>query len=319
MIDRLFGPIWHSVSYSARRYVGRYRHHDQSSQDSNPIEGGGCAAFHHLLDGSNRVVGGEITIYRYTNGGTSCDADVTNYLDNLIAHELGHVLGLGNSSCSGYIMGPTWASSGPAFDECGWADGAWIDGVGMGDQEEFCDWFPTHPSCSPIIINLANNQYRLSGDSDPVSFDITADGAPERITWIGRDSGLAFLARDKNGNGAIDDGRELFGDQTLLSNGTRAANGFEALREYDTNGNGLVDHADAQWDTLLLWFDDDHDAWADAGELRAVASSGITAFDTDYRESRRRDRHRNLFRYRGTAYLGWIRRTIYDVYFRGIP
>lgn len=94
---------------------------------------------------------------------------------------------------------------------------------------------------------------------------------------------------------------------------------FEALREYDTNANDLIDPADARWNTLLLWFDDDHDAWSDPGELRTVASSGITAFDTKYHWSGRRDRHGNVFRYQGMVHLGSIRRPIYDVYFHGVP
>jgi hypothetical protein len=289
------------------------------SYDSNPFSGGGCAAFNHLLDGANRVVGGDITIYRYDNSGASCDADVTYYLDNLIAHELGHVLGLGNTACSGYIMGPSWPSSGPATDECGWVDSAWIDDLDPDDPEEFCDSYPWHPSCSPIVINLANSEYKLSGEDDPVAFDISADGTPERITWTARGSELAFLARDRNGNGMIDDGKELFGDRTVLLNGTWADNGFEALREYDTNGNGLIDPADSRWHMLLLWFDDDHDGRSDPDELRTVASSGITAFDTQYHWTGRRDRHGNLFRYKGMIHLGWIRRPIYDIYFRGVP
>jgi hypothetical protein len=288
------------------------------SLDSNPFEGGHCAAFSHLLDGSNRVVGGDITIYAYTNGGVTCDANVTHYLENLIAHELGHVLGLGNTPCSGYIMGPGWRTTGPATDECSWVATLWND-LDPDDPDEFCDRYPSHPSCSPIVVNLGSGEYKLSGEDDPVVFDITADGVFDRITWTARGSGLAMLACDRNGNGTIDDGKELFGDRTVLSNGMSAANGFEALREYDTNGDGLIDPADARWATLLLWFDYDHDAWSDPGELRAVASSEITAFDTKYHWSGRRDRHGNVFRYQGTVHLGWIRRPIYDVYFRGVP
>ena len=88
---------------------------------------------------------------------------------------------------------------------------------------------------SPLLINLAPGAWRLSGTDDPVGFDIDADGVLNTITWTARDSAIAFLAVDRNQSGTIDHGSELFGNRTMLRSGARARNGFEALKELDSN------------------------------------------------------------------------------------
>lgn len=95
---------------------------------------------------------------------------------------------------------------------------------------------PTEPY-SPIIVNTSGG-YLLSGANDPVLFDIDGDGQLNRIGWTSREGDDAFLALDRNGNGFIDDGTELFGNATRLRSGLAAANGFDALAEFDENGDG---------------------------------------------------------------------------------
>ncbi|HEX6640584.1 MAG TPA: hypothetical protein VF215_05695, partial [Thermoanaerobaculia bacterium] len=123
---------------------------------------------------------------------------------------------------------------------------------------------------SPITINLAAGPYRLTSASEGVFFDIDADGLAERIAWTDGNTNLAFLARDRNHNGRIDDGSELFGNYTKLRNGVTAANGFEALAELDTNGDSVVNSADSSWQDLLLWVDHDHDGRSSAEELIGI-------------------------------------------------
>ncbi|HEX6642854.1 MAG TPA: hypothetical protein VF215_17180, partial [Thermoanaerobaculia bacterium] len=123
------------------------------------------------------------------------------------------------------------------------------------------------------MLNLTAGPWRLAGVDDPVSFDLDADGEAERIGWTAADSGLAFLSIDLNANGAIDDGAELFGIGTLIPGGVRASNGFEALRQYDTNGDRVLDAADAHWSSLLLWTDRNHDGKSSIGELLAIRDS----------------------------------------------
>ena len=67
---------------------------------------------------------------------------------------------------------------------------------------------------SPIIVDTARDGYRLTSVANGVYFDVNADGTPERTAWTRRDSDDAFLAMDRNGNGRIDDGTELFGNYT---------------------------------------------------------------------------------------------------------
>jgi hypothetical protein len=106
-----------------------------------------------------------------------------------------------------------------------------------------------------LIVNLGQSAWRFSGLGDAVFFDIDADGKPDRIGWTERDSDLAFITLDRNGNGRIDDGTELFGDHTPLANGSPAANGFAALSELDVNRDGIVDASDPVWQRLSLWVD----------------------------------------------------------------
>jgi hypothetical protein len=84
---------------------------------------------------------------------------------------------------------------------------------------------------SPILINLANNGYgRLTSPADGVWFDLTARGSAVRTAWTTADSAMGFLVWDRNNNGTIDDGSELFGNATRRQDGSIAANGFDALR-----------------------------------------------------------------------------------------
>ena len=75
-----------------------------------------------------------------------------------------------------------------------------------------------------------------------------------------------MLVRDLNGDGAINNGTELFGNNTRLKNGQYAANGFEALKDLDSNKDGKLNSADAAWNSLRVWKDTDADAETDAGE-----------------------------------------------------
>ena len=107
---------------------------------------------------------------------------------------------------------------------------------------------PQPQKTDPLVLDLAGNGFSTRGLDDAVRFDLDADGRTDRISAPSGDD--ALLALDRNDNGRIDDGRELFGDQ----NG--AANGFAELGKYDDNGDGRIDLQDAVFERLrLLRFD----------------------------------------------------------------
>lgn len=100
----------------------------------------------------------------------------------------------------------------------------------------------------PLVLDLAGNGFTTRGLDDAVRFDLTGDGRPESISAPKGDD--ALLALDRNGNGRIDSGKELFGDQH------GASNGFAELSKYDDNRDGRIDQQDSVFEQLsLLRFD----------------------------------------------------------------
>ena len=171
-------------------------------------------------------------------------------------------------------------------------------------------------SCAePLLIPLATGKYELSGTNDPVSFDINNDGVSDRISWTAPTSDLAFLAIDRNGNGSIDNGGEIFGNATVLKDGSRAPNGFAALADLDGNGDGVIDARDAVWSHLLLWVDRNHDGKSEPSELLPVSASGVTAIETSYHWSGRVDAEGNYYGFESHFHRGEAVQPFYDVFF----
>jgi hypothetical protein len=85
-----------------------------------------------------------------------------------------------------------------------------------------------------------------------------------------------LLLRKGVGNGLIDSGRELFGNNTQLANGQLAADGYAALRELDSNADGVLNASDAAYTQLRIWRDLDQDAHSDTGELLSLEEAGIS-------------------------------------------
>jgi hypothetical protein len=160
---------------------------------------------------------------------------------------------------------------------------------------------------SPIVLDLSRSGFSFTSVKDGVDFDIDGDGMLERTAWTARGSDDAFLAMDRNGNGTIDGGRELFGDVTILLNGKTGAHGYIALAELDLeanggNGNGYVDSADRGFRALLLWTDRDHDGRSSPAELGHLSDRGIFAIALDADESDVVDEHGNRLAYVAPAY-----------------
>jgi len=140
---------------------------------------------------------------------------------------------------------------------------------------------------SPIVIDTQGNGFALVGLEAGVQFDIFGDGKPILLGWVQGDDALLVL--DRNGNGLIDSGLELFGNHTRLQSGRRAENGYQALAEFDVNGDSVIDERDPVFSGLRLWLDRNVNGVTDAGELTTLADHGISGLDLSYRESRKRD------------------------------
>jgi hypothetical protein len=160
----------------------------------------------------------------------------------------------------------------------------------------------TPPENCPVVLDLGQDGFHLSGLDPAVSFDIDADGTPDRIAWTSRGGDDAFLCLDRNHNGAIDDGTELFGYATPLLSGRPARIGYLALAELDelvTGGNqdGKIDANDSMFGALCAWNDRNRDGISQPEEVRSLSQVGVDALEYEYRTLHLRDTFGNLFRY----------------------
>lgn len=166
-----------------------------------------------------------------------------------------------------------------------------------------CDPFNPcpHPCSSPIIIDLANDGFDLTDVDGGVKFDLMAEGFLRPVAWTAADSDDSLLCYDRNGNGRIDDGSELFGNRTPQPPSVNA-NGFLALAVFDLPENGgsrdgMIDKRDEIYSSLRLWRDGNHNGISEPGELSALTSAGVKAINLNYKDTQRFDLFGNLFRY----------------------
>jgi hypothetical protein len=127
---------------------------------------------------------------------------------------------------------------------------------------------------TPIVLDLNGNGITTLAMADGVQFDLLASGQPVQTGWVAPSDGL--LVRDLNVDGTINNGTELFGNATVLADGSKASDGYQALAELDSNHDGVISNADAVFSQLGVWIDADTDGVSDAGELRSLTDLGIT-------------------------------------------
>jgi hypothetical protein len=175
--------------------------------------------------------------------------------------------------------------------------------------------------CSPIVIDTRRDGIELGPAGRGVSFDVNADGFPDSVQWVRPGGDEAFLTLDRNRNGLVDDGSELFGVGTPLLTGGTAPNGFVGLAQYDQpllggNDDGVISRADAIWPELTLWVDSNADGVATREEMRRPESFGLTSFATIPKVRRYTDPAGNSLPYWAWASAGRRARAIMvDVFF----
>lgn len=152
----------------------------------------------------------------------------------------------------------------------------------------------------PLLVSLHDTRYELTSRAQGVFFDLDADGSPELTAWTRAGGDEAFLVLDRNFNGRVDNGHEIFGDETPQLP-SENPNGFRALAVFDEiqnggNADGKIDQGDSIYTALQLWIDFDHDGQSSSAELQSLASF-VSAIHLDYQSSESRDELGHEFRY----------------------
>jgi hypothetical protein len=132
---------------------------------------------------------------------------------------------------------------------------------------------------TPLVLDLNGDGIQTISASNGVIFDVNNDGLVEKTGWASATDGL--LVRDLNGDGQINDGGELFGEGTVLADGSKAKDGYVALRALDSNLDGLIDANDAAFNQLLVWTDVNSDGKANSCELASLEDMSIRMLSLD--------------------------------------
>ena len=136
----------------------------------------------------------------------------------------------------------------------------------------------------PLVLDLDGDGIETVGTQGYAGalFDHDKDGIRTSTGWAAADDGLLVI--DRNSDGLINNGGELFGDSTVLKDGSNAAHGYAALAEFDTNSDGKVDAQDTDFAKLKVWRDLNQDGVSQDGELFTLAELNIQSLDAAYQD-----------------------------------
>ncbi|WP_319002999.1 calcium-binding protein [Quatrionicoccus australiensis] len=151
---------------------------------------------------------------------------------------------------------------------------------------------------SPIILDLDGDGVETVGAEARTYFDHAGDGFAESTGWAAPDDGL--LVYDRNGDGRIGSGAELFGSETILENGKKAPNGYAALSELDNNHDGKIDNKDSVFAKLCIWKDANSDGVSQATELLTLTQVGVQSLDIAYNTLGSTDAQGNIHQLAGS-------------------
>ena len=201
-------------------------------------------------------------------------------------------------------------------------------------------WCRCHEAGDPLVIDLDKNGFDLTDVASGVTFDILASGVPVKTAWTRGPSQDAFLVLDRNNNGLVDDGTELFSDVAPQpagpvkknKSGKRASpNGFTALSLFDAlssggNNDNQISDEDPVYSFLRLWIDANHDGRSAPAELWTLADKGVRSISLYAVAGKETDQFGNRFGFRSRATMdrdlveqGPVKRAVVDVFFQYAP
>jgi len=259
----------------------------------------------------------------------SCDATYSSYVAANCTTPYNNCMSLRSGTCSGTLC-PSYCSGTTGVVSCSYSDPAM-------DCQFSCGCpLSSKPPCSgavctgtlwscnsPILLDPSGEGFSLTNVENGVWFDLAAQGGLQKWSWTASNSTNGFLVLDRNGNGIIDDGTELFGSVTPQPP-SEFPNGFLALAVFDKpenggNDDGFIDANDEIYSKLRVWVDKNHDGVSQPDELYSLSALSIARIDLQSEVKPRTDEYGNLFYLRARVWDGKGHRGgrwAWDVYLR---
>jgi len=192
----------------------------------------------------------------------------------------------GARTCEAGEQGYVWSACLPASCQpgqsmsCGFPPGSPFAGLSTSCSLTNGEWRYNPMGCSTPLV-LAFDDAPVTFTNPAGAFDLAGRDTLVHTDWVSQ--ATPWLVLDRNANGVIDDGTELFGSMTRLEDGQRAKNGFLALAPLDTDHDGWITAEDPAFARLALWRDLDQDRVSSAAELRPAAET-VVALSLGYRD-----------------------------------